>query len=518
MNKAEQYTDLNGDTTVYSQQQSAQGSASIFASPIYPSVHFAGDNYSDEEENQTEISVNTFKRQEQARRKLSTESGVSTAKTFLIILKSFVCTGVLFLPNAFSSAGIVLASVSMLVLAPLSYYCMSQLVLCKRKVGGTYGMIGEQAYGKIADYAVQVSIVISQAGVGAAYVVFVADILDLLLSTIFQCSPSYQAFPKWGLMVAELIVYIPLLWIRRVKALAIPSLISDVFIVAGLGMVMYYSIKTISEEGISNIIYYSVSGFPLFFGTSVYVYEGMAIILPIEESMKNKKHFLPVLGISIALVAVSFVVFACLVYMAFGQRTMTIALLNLPASEIPVQIVEALYIVVVILTFPLMLLPVVRILEHILFPRKKLVGKKLGLVAEGTERKIYEAIELPIEHQQGRISWEVTWQKNAFRAFLAVVLVIVGIIGSSELDSFVSMIGSLCMIPLAFIYPPLFHYKLVATTTFEKVTDLVILVFGVLSMIMSTIVSVWQWIFAPKSHSRPCFNHSNTWNETIFNF
>lgn len=49
-----------------------------------------------------------------------------------------------------------------MIIGFLTGYGFILLVDCKNKVGGTFGEIGTFAYGKVALYAVEVSLVISQ--------------------------------------------------------------------------------------------------------------------------------------------------------------------------------------------------------------------------------------------------------------------------------------------------------------------------------------------------------------------
>jgi solute carrier family 36 (proton-coupled amino acid transporter) len=51
--------------------------------------------------------------------------------------------------------------------------------------------------------------------------------------------------------------------------------------------------------------------------------------------------------------------------------------------------------------------------------------------------------------------------------------------GASDLDKFVSLIGSIACVPLCFIYPPLLHLKACATTLRTKMLDYAILAFGI---------------------------------------
>ena len=65
----------------------------------------------------------------------------------LLLLKSFVGTGVLFLPRAFLNGGMVFSTVVLLGVALLSYHCFILLVHTRLKVDGSFGDIGGLLYG-----------------------------------------------------------------------------------------------------------------------------------------------------------------------------------------------------------------------------------------------------------------------------------------------------------------------------------------------------------------------------------
>lgn len=70
---------------------------------------------------------------------------------------------------------------------------------------------------------------------------------------------------------------------------------------------------------------------------------------------------------------------------------------------------------------------------------------------------------------------------------------VVAYLGLSDLDKFISLIGSVCCTPLSFIFPPLFHLRAVARTRTEKVLDIVLCTFGVIIMVFTMSVTVGEW-------------------------
>merc|ERR1719277_1324148 len=98
--------------------------------------------------------------------------------------------------------------------------------------------------------------------------------------------------------------------------------------------------------------------------------------------------------------------------------------------------------------FPLQLLPAVRIVEN-LFLQKSRPG---------------------------------TWDKhikNCFRLFFVFLVANIAVIGSSSLDHFCSLIGAVCGLPLAFIFPAICHRRLVATDgSWAARADVAMVIFG----------------------------------------
>ena len=71
---------------------------------------------------------------------------------------------------------------------------------------------------------------------------------------------------------------------------------------------------------------------------------------------------------------------------------------------------------------------------------------------------------------------------------------LVAIVGASDLDKFVAIIGSAACVPLVYIYPAFLHYKGVAETRGEKALDIGMMLLGVVAMGYTTLVTVAQWV------------------------
>ncbi|KAJ3475901.1 hypothetical protein NLG97_g9306 [Lecanicillium saksenae] len=70
----------------------------------------------------------------------------------------------------------------------------------------------------------------------------------------------------------------------------------------------------------------------------------------------------------------------------------------------------------------------------------------------------------------------------------------VSIVGASDLDKFVALIGSFACVPLVYIYPAYMHYKGAAEKGWVKALDVVLMVGGFIAMVYTTFVTVYQWI------------------------
>lgn len=381
----------------------------------------------------------------------------------LLLLKSFVGTGVLFLPRAFMNGGMLFSSLLLLSVAALCFHCFILLVNTRQslKVEASFGDLGGILYGKWFRALILFSIVISQVGFVAAYTVFTAENLQAFVLAVSKC----KTFIDIKFMVLlQLIILLPVSLIRDIGKLGFTALIADAFILLGLVYLYYYDIFTIAERhSIADITLFNSSSWTLFIGTAIFTFEGVGLIIPIQESMRRPDRFPFVLGVVMVTITILFTSIGALSYAAYGSSTKTVVLLNMPQDSKMVNTVQFLYSFAIVLSTPLQLFPAIRIMENELFTRS------------------------------GKYNPYIKWQKNVFRFVLVFICAFISWGGAADLDKFVSLVGSFACIPLVYIYPPILHLKAMAKTTWQRVLDYTVFGFGIVACAYTTVLTVQQW-------------------------
>ncbi|KAA8649065.1 hypothetical protein EYZ11_003696 [Aspergillus tanneri] len=399
------------------------------------------------------------------RRKRKPRGGTGTntrTGAALLLLKSFVGTGVLFLPRAFLNGGMLFSSIVLLGVSLLSFYAFILLVNTRLKVDGSFGDIGGALYGKNMRRIILGSIVLSQLGFVSAYIVFTAENLQAFVLAVSNC----KSFIDIKFMVLmQLVIFLPLSLIRDISKLGFTALIADVFILMGLIYLYYYDILTITaQNGVSDIVSFNPSTWTLFIGTAIFTYEGIGLIIPIQESMKRPRQFPGVLAGVMVIITIIFLSAGALSYAAYGSATKTVVILNLPQDDKFVNAVQFLYSLAILLSTPLQLFPAIRIMENELFTRS------------------------------GKYNPKIKWEKNCFRFLLVMVCAFVAWGGADDLDKFVSLVGSFACVPLIYVYPPLLHLKACAQSRRQQIADIVLSCFGVVSCIYTTALTMSNWV------------------------
>ncbi|KAJ2712097.1 hypothetical protein H4R19_002933, partial [Coemansia spiralis] len=385
----------------------------------------------------------------------------STRKTLFLLIKSFIGSGVLFLPRAFYNGGLAFSAAMMVGVACAALYTMLLLVQCYERVHCGYGEMGRRLYGRWMERVAMFSIVVSQLGFSCAGAIFVATNMRDLFNAVTGCEYR-MSLGFW--VVIQMAVLAPLCLIRHIKGLSGIALLADIFIVAGLVYVWSVDVATISRLGLSYTRNFNPDSYALFLGTAAYTFEGYALILPIIDAMKRPEKFPVALSLVMALCGAVAVSIGGLSYAAFGDSTQANVLLNMPPKTPVTLTVQLLYSLAILFTTPLMMFPVIRILEQALFPRRS-----------------------------GKRSPAVKAQKNMFRILLLVVVMAVSVAGVERLDRLVAIIGGSACVPLSFVYPPLFHLRAVAATGRERLRDALVASAGIAASIYVTYGAMSRW-------------------------
>lgn len=427
------FNEPGGFRRQYLQRQQLQSRFSLIANPATRNFvdflqlygEFAGEDLADtddediteedEAESQRPADENRplLGRRMTSRRTLSERGDASELKTFSTLFKGFVGTGIMFLPRAFRNGGLLFSSVLMVSVSLITALCFHLLLQCRKRVGGGYGEIGKAIAGDKCRSLILSSVAISQIGFVCAGIIFVAENAAAFLSAVTHGDGSPVSTK--ALILLQLVILVPLAFIRNISKLGPVALLADVCIVFGLGYIYYYDIATLATRpGFEETVQlFNPSDFTLTIGSAIFTFEGIGLILPIQSSMKNPGNFSKLLYLVMILITIIFTSVGFFSYATFGEDTKTEIISNFPQDSKLVNAVQSLYTVAVLVGTPVQLFPALRIMEGKLFGRRS-----------------------------GKQSMKTKWKKNAFRTAVLIICCCIGILGAGDLDKFVSLIGS----------------------------------------------------------------------------
>ncbi|KAI8062106.1 transmembrane amino acid transporter protein-domain-containing protein [Gongronella butleri] len=393
------------------------------------------------------------------------EGTASTKKALFMLLKSFIGTGVVFLPGSFASGGLVLSIVLMLSIGLICLYSFQLLVAAQMKVGGDYDVVAKALYGRWLQYVILFFLCVSQMGFASSYLIFISENLGLFFDQATNCRSA--SFSSANFIWLVLIIIIPITWVRKIAKLSWNVIIADVLILFGLVCVIYFTSSQIASQGVApSVKMVNPTDFALTIGTSVFSFEGIGLVVPIIQGMREPEKFPRVMTVGMIISTLIFTLIGTLGYVAYGDDTHASVVANLPAHLPLSEAIQLCYALAITLSSPFVLYPALSIVEHILFN----------------------------ENQRGRIHWKYKWMKNLVRSLIPIVCATISyLIGSDGLNKFVALVGSLCCMPLAFIFPGLFHYK-ISKSTRQKAMGVIVTLWGFAVMIFTLIINIRSWI------------------------
>jgi proton-coupled amino acid transporter len=397
-------------------------------------------------------------------KRIRAQGDASNMKSFFTLLKAFVGTGIMFLPKAFKNGGMLFSSITLLTVAAVTMLCFQLLLQCRARYGGGYGELGQAVGGPRLRNVILSSIMLSQICFVCAGLIFTADNISSFLTAV---TPNNNVpLGTNALIGIQVLILIPMSYIRNISKLGPLAILADLFIGLGLVYIYWYDISSISEmHGFHpSIELFNPRDFTLTVGSAIFTFEGIGLILPIQSSMKHPENFNKLLGIVMLIITVIFTSVGVLCYGTFGENVSVEVITNFPQTSKLVNAIQFLYAVAVMVGEPVQLFPAIRILEQKLFGQ--LSGKKDALTK---------------------------WKKNAFRTCVVLFAGLVAVIGASNLDKFVALIGSVACVPLVYIYPAYLHLYGVAESRLAKAGDITMMVVGLVAMVYTASITIVRW-------------------------
>lgn len=200
--------------------------------------------------------------------------------------------------------------------------------------------------------------------------------------------------------------------------------------IVGISITFYYisiDLPPITERAFAIV---SIANLSLFFGTVIYVFEGIGIVLPLQREMKHPNNFsrkLGVLNIGVLILTSFVITFGFFGYWRFGDEVESSLTMNLPQDEVLAQAINIIIATGVALGYAMQFyIPI-----QILFPLIK--------------RSMSCAFNNPFASEL------------AFRIFMVLVTFTVAIL-VPNVGLLISLIGAVCSNSLALVFPVIIEY------------------------------------------------------------
>ncbi|NXJ87604.1 S36A1 protein, partial [Corythaixoides concolor] len=408
-------------------------------------------------------------------------NGTTWYQTLIHLLKGNIGTGLLGLPLAMKNAGLLLGSLSLLVMGIVAVHCMGLLVKCAHHFcyrfqkqfldyGGTMMHALESSpsawlrtHSSWGRRVVEFFLVVTQLGFCCVYFVFIADNLRQVVSTAngttndcnLNRTVSSTTTMDSRLYILSLLPFMVLLtFIQNLKVLSVVSMLANAAMLGSLVVIFQYIVRNIPDPSDLPLAA-TWNTYALFFGTAIFAFEGIGVVLPLENKMKNPQQFPVILYVGMTLVTILYIGLAVLGYLCFRADIQASITLNLPNCWL-YQAVKLLFSFGIFCTYSV---------------------------------QFYVAAEIIIPPLIARVSERWGWLVNLLLRMVLVSLTCVLAILIPRLDIVISLVGSVSSSALAIIFPPLLEIATYYTEGMHPlaiIKDIAISLFGFLGFVMGT--------------------------------
>jgi len=295
-----------------------------------------------------------------------------------------------------------------------------------------YGDVGFYALGTLGKMLVEVALVISQAGFCCSYLIYISETLS-----------SLTPFSRIQILLLAMPLLMVMALIKDLHSMAVFSFFAQFANLSAFAVVFWFDFEhygRVKFEPKST----SLSSVPFFMAVGIYCYEGAGMILSIEDSVacSHRAKFRRLFVVTMVLVTLLYVSFGVAGFLSYGLETSPIITTNLPhgtGSSVDFAIVVKLLLCFALLfTYPVMLFPVVKLVEANLEERILVLLLSLRLVREIESCMLSRSL----------IRVSVVLLTN-----LVVVLI-------PNFANLMALVGASCCTLLAFILPGIFHFQL----------------------------------------------------------
>lgn len=178
----------------------------------------------------------------------------------------------------------------MLAVAVVSAFCVHLLLLCaidlqkRGKPISNFEEIGHEAFGRRGSQFAAVFVVITQASFATAYVIYTCTLLVNF----------YDGIQFWMYAFMLLPILLSLANVRKWNWLAPGAIFALIGILLAASFTIAAAVGKFSNESVDLLTLLNriqIGGAPVAFGTLVYIFEGIGLVVPVYKAMKSPQHF-----------------------------------------------------------------------------------------------------------------------------------------------------------------------------------------------------------------------------------
>lgn len=350
--------------------------------------------------------------------------------------------------------------------AALTIYCAFLLLEVRKKIdSSSYTDIGQRLYGPWGARAVNLTVACSQTLFCCGYINFII----VNLHSIFHQQFGWDKNDMTWTGVGCFFIFAGLCFVRKIEIFASTHVFANVMICVTMLYVIVeggFDIKNKGDFTLGGGTPPVASTFATAIGFSIYSYEGIGIVLPVQDVTANPESYPKIVIAVISVVALLYVLFGTFCISAWGNEILPLVTSNVDSEpDAPKWLnytIKILFMVNLLFSYPLVLYPAHIIIENI----------------------IYSGWEKSKKRQ---------WSKNITRSLLVAFTVVFTLVTSDKIEKLLSFNGALFCTPVAFMFPAAFHLKAVANDKCSKATDITILVFSFAVMIFCTFMGIKTW-------------------------
>lgn len=237
----------------------------------------------------------------------------TNAQAYNALLKAYCSIQILTIPKAYGEGGWLIGTLSLFFSAIVSLICAVKLIECSFKTKlVSYPQIVRASFGLGAETLVKIWLAVYQFNWTVIQLNFTIE----SLGDVFGIPKEI----KWYFIVAIMILYSPLAWVRQLQYYSPVYLAGNIIIFFVCFTLMVKCLKLIHTSGShSEIQPIENSGIISTVCVSLFFFEGIGSVMPIMKQTRNRHDFKQVTTYAILTLAIFFAVFSTLCYLYLGK-------------------------------------------------------------------------------------------------------------------------------------------------------------------------------------------------------